>query len=133
MNMDCALRIARGDCRTAELDKTMVEVEQRAVQASINDLHSRDPVNLSKMLRELDDALNGASFCSLFGRMFEPAASYIGVLQQVRRRLGRSIMFVRQGDRESIGRALIHHIRGSDQDGALLHDKRVHGDSEEGS
>jgi hypothetical protein len=132
MNMDCASRIARGDCRMAELDRTMVEVEQGAVQASINDLHSRDPVSLSKMLRELDDVLNGASLCSLFGRMFEPAASYIGVLRQVRRNLGRSIMFVRQGDRESIGRALIQHIRGSDQDGALLHYKRAHGDSEQG-
>jgi hypothetical protein len=130
MNMDCALRIARGDCRMAELDRTMVEVEQRAVQASINDLRSRDPVNLSKMLRELDDVLNGASFCSLFGRMFEPAASYIGVLRQVRRNLGRSIMFVRQGDRESIGRALIQHIR-SDQDGALLHEERADVDSQE--
>jgi hypothetical protein len=136
MNMDCAVRIARGDCRTAELDRTMVEVEQGAVQASINELHSRDPVNLSKMLRELDDVLNGASICSLFGRMSEPAATYVGVLQQVRRNLGRSIMFVRQGDRESIGRTLIHHIRGSDQggsdqDSALLHDKRAHDDSEE--
>ncbi|HEY0747201.1 MAG TPA: hypothetical protein VGD63_10905 [Steroidobacteraceae bacterium] len=113
MNVDSALRIARGDCRTDDLDRAMVEAEQRAVQSSINDLHNRDPVNLSKMLRELDDVLNGASFGSLFGRMCEPAASYIGVLQQVRRNLGRSILFVRQEDRESIGCTLIHHLRGS--------------------
>jgi hypothetical protein len=115
MNVDSARRITLGDWRSVGLDETMVEREQRAVQASIEDLHTREPEYLCKVLRELDGVLNSAGLCRLFGRLSEPTASYIRVLQQVRGYLGRSIAFVRQEDRESIGRALIHHLRSYDR------------------
>jgi hypothetical protein len=115
MNVDSARRITLGDWRSVGLDETMVEREQRAVQASIEDLHTREPEYLCKVLRELDGVLNSAGLCRLFGRLSEPTASYIRVLQQVRGYLGRSIAFVRQEDRESIGRALIHHLRSHDR------------------
>jgi hypothetical protein len=111
LNLSIARNIAMGLYPHQDLDQTMVQTEQSAVQSQIDEWCLHDPRRFDLVSRDLDELMNARSLCSLFGRMHAAASSYLGTLSEVRRGLGRPIAFIRQEDRVSVGRALINRIR----------------------
>ncbi|HEX3950182.1 MAG TPA: hypothetical protein VHW95_10070 [Steroidobacteraceae bacterium] len=111
LNLSIARKIAAGRYRPQDLDHAMVDSEQSAVQSHIDQWRLTNAHRFGLIARELDALMNGRHICSLLGRVHAAAASYIGTLEEVRRRLGHPIAFVRQKDRVSVGCALIGRIR----------------------
>ena len=65
----------------------------------------------SKTITEINGALNPGTPGQFFSTQFSTDKAYAGVLDSVRKDLGRNIDFSKQSDREAIGNALIQHIR----------------------
>jgi hypothetical protein len=66
-----------------------------------------NPKAYATLIKEANAALNPVIGTSLF----TSDRAYLGVLDEVRKDLGRNIDFANQADREAIGNKLIQHIR----------------------
>jgi hypothetical protein len=67
------------------------------------------PAAYDKLVKESNAGLNPSE--NLRKAAFGTDKAYLGVLDGVRKSLGRDIDFRKQSDREAIGNALIQHIR----------------------
>ncbi|MGH7489234.1 MAG: hypothetical protein ACREMY_27065, partial [bacterium] len=93
------------------LDGQLVHNEQSAVQGQLNSLQQSDPAAYAKTIGEINGALNPGTLGKEASSLFSTDKAFQGVLNGVRKDLGRNIDFSKQGDREAIGNALIQHIR----------------------
>ncbi len=114
----------------SELDSKMVNIEQSAVQQSLNAFQSKDPTAYGTAISELNGLLNGKSTTAanalgaVGSTLLSTDGAYAQVLAGVRKSLGHDINFANQSDREAIGNALAQHIRqtgGCDVAGSRAH------------
>jgi RHS repeat-associated protein len=110
LNRTEASSIQQGSLSGPDLDQRLVHNEQSAVQDQLNSLRQSDPSGYSKIIGEVNGALNGLLTQAL-EQLSSTDRAYAGVLADVRKQLGRDIDFSRQSDREAIGNALIKHVR----------------------
>lgn len=88
-----------------------VHMEQSKVQEPLNSLKKSDPAAYQMLIKESNAGLNPSDALRKAGSVFATDKAHLGVLDGVRKKLGRDIDFSRQGDRERIGNALIQRIR----------------------
>ncbi|HWB85158.1 MAG TPA: RHS repeat-associated core domain-containing protein [Bryobacteraceae bacterium] len=104
--------VRNGSLAGPNLDARLVHTEQTEVQKQLDSLNKSDPAAYAKTISEINGVLNptgvGAKTAS---SLFPTDRAFGGVLDSVRRTLGRNIDFSKQSDREAIGNALINHIR----------------------
>ena len=86
-------------------------MEQTKVQDSLDSLKKSDPGAYRTLIDESNAGLNPKGAMRFASTRFETDKAYQGVLDGVRKGLGRDINFSKQSDREAIGNALIDHIR----------------------
>jgi RHS repeat-associated protein len=105
--------IASGNLSGPGLDQQLVHNEQTLVQGSLDSLKQSSPDAYNQTISQINGALNpGSNTLSGFASTrFPTDAAYAGVLDGVRKDLGRNIDFSKQGDREAIGNALVNHVR----------------------
>lgn len=111
LNRGAAADIQSGKMSGPDLDARMVHMEQSKVQESLNSLKTSDPAAYQTLVKESNAGLNPSADMRRLGSVFGTDKAYMGVLDGVRKQLGRNIDFSKQGDREAIGNALIQHIR----------------------
>jgi hypothetical protein len=119
MNMELAGRIAAGAIEADNLDDQLIASEQSAVQNCLAHLHSIDGAGYANTVVEIDRVLTFARCAGSPRKWFSGRAAYARVLQHVADQLGRSASFALQNDRETIGRMLVRHLRGSALGGCL--------------
>ncbi|MBZ2183598.1 MAG: hypothetical protein K7J46_02730 [Bryobacter sp.] len=93
-----------------DLDSRMVHMEQSKVQGALDNLKKSDRAAYQTLIKEGNAGLNPTKDMRTLGSTFGTDKVYLGVLDGVRKKLGRDIDFSRQSDREAIGNALIQHI-----------------------
>lgn len=103
--------IASGSLSGPGLDQQLVHNEQTAVQGQLDGLKQSDPGAYNSAISQINGALNPGSLGKDAASVFSTDKAFQGVLNGVRKDLGRNIDFSKQGDREAIGNALIKHIR----------------------
>ena len=121
INRGIAGEIQSGKLGGSDLDARIVNREQTKVQGALDSLKKSDPAAYDKLVKESNAGLNPSE--NLRKAAFGTDKAYLGVLDGVRKNLGRDIDFRKQSDREAIGNALIQHIRktgGCDVAGAKL-------------
>ena len=111
MNRSAAADIQSGKMSGPDLDSRMVHMEQSKVQGSLDSLKKSDPAAYKTLVAESNAGLNPTDRMRQVGSVYPTDKAYLGVLDGVRKQLGRNIDFSKQGDREAIGNALIQHIR----------------------
>jgi RHS repeat-associated protein len=112
MNQTEAAAIQNGTLSGPNLDGQLVHNEQSSVQSQLDGLQQSNPSAYNTTISEINGALNpSSSFSQKVSSAFPTDAAFQGVLNGVRKDLGRNIDFSKQGDREAIGNALIKHIR----------------------
>jgi hypothetical protein len=109
VNRGIAGEIQSGKLSGADLDARIVNREQTKVQGALDSLKKSDPAGYDKLVKESNAGLNPTAGLRKLAVGTDKA--YLGVLDGVRKSLGRDIDFARQSDREAIGNALIQHIR----------------------
>jgi RHS repeat-associated protein len=92
------------------LDRAMVHAEQMIVQGLIDDLRQSDPGKYATTMSEINELLNPTGFSKFFATRFPTDKASAGVLDEVRRGLGRDINFANQDDREAKGNHYVDHI-----------------------
>ena len=92
-------------------NEQMVHNEQSVVQGQLDGLKQSNPDAYSQTISQINGALNPGAVGSFASTRFSTDKAYAGVLDGVRKDLGRNIDFSKQGDREAIGNALVNHIR----------------------
>ena len=107
MNRIAAADIRSGKLGGPDLDSRMVHMEQSRVQGSLDSLKKSDPAAYKTLVAESNAGLNPSDAMRRAGSIFPTDKAYLGVLDGVRKQLGRNIDFSKQGDREAIGNALI--------------------------
>jgi RHS repeat-associated protein len=111
-NEGAALMIVTGSMSGPGLDQKMVHNEQTIVQGELDKLKQSNPNAYTKTISEINSALNPNNpFKGWLSSRFPTDKAFQGVLNGVRKNLGRNIDFSKQSDREAIGNALIKHIR----------------------
>jgi hypothetical protein len=103
--------IRNGSLAGPNLDARMVHTEQTEVQKQLDSLNKSDPTAYTKTISEINGVLNPSGVKAGIATIFPTDKAFGGVLDSVRKNLGRNIDFSKQGDREAIGNALIQHIR----------------------
>lgn len=111
LNRSAAADIQSGKMSGPDLDARMVHMEQSNVQGSLDALKKSDPAAYKTLVAESNAGLNPTDRMRKVGSVYSTDKAYLGVLDGLRKQLGRNIDFSKQGDREVIGNALIHHIR----------------------
>ena len=113
INESEASAIQNGTLSGPNLDQQLVRTEQLAVQAQLDALQQSNPDAYNQTISEINRALNPipGSFDQRVSSAFPTDAAFQGVLNGVRKDLGRNIDFSKQGDREVIGNALIDYVR----------------------
>lgn len=106
-----ASAIQNGTLSGPNLDQQLVHNEQSAVQGQLDNLQQSDAGAYKTTISEINSALNPGIVGQFASTRFATDKAYAGVLDGVRKDLGRNIDFSKQGDREAIGNALIKHIR----------------------
>jgi RHS repeat-associated protein len=105
--------IASGNLGGPNLDQQLVHNEQTVVQGQLDGLQQSNPDAYNQTVSQINGALNPGSntLAGFASTRFSTDAAYAGVLDGVRKDLGRNIDFSKQGDREAIGNALVNHVR----------------------
>jgi len=103
--------IASGDMSGPGLDQQLVHNEQTMVQGQLDNLKQSNPDAYNQTITEINGALNPGAVGQFASTRFSTDKAYAGVLDGVRKDLGRNIDFSKKSDREAIGNALIKHIR----------------------
>jgi len=111
LNRSAAADIQSGKMSGPDLDSRMVHMEQSKVQGALDNLKKSDPAAYQTLIKESNAGLNPTGGLRTLGSRFATDKAYLGVLDGVRKQLGRDIDFSKQSDREAIGNALIQHIR----------------------
>lgn len=111
LNETEANAIQNGTLSGAGLDQQLVHNEQTTVQGQLDALQQADPSAYGKTISEINGALNPTGFDKTISSAFPTDKAFQGVLDGVRKDLGRNIDFANQGDREAIGNALIQQVR----------------------
>jgi RHS repeat-associated protein len=111
LNQTEASAIQNGSLSGPNLDQQLVHNEQSAVQGQLNNLQQSDPAAYTKTISEINGALNPGTFGQFLSTRLATDKAYAGVLDGVRKDLGRNIDFSKQSDREAIGNAVINHVR----------------------
>jgi len=112
LNETEASAIQNGTLSGPGLDQQLVHNEQTAVQGQLDALQQSNPGAYNQTISEINGALNPTSYLDRKITSAAPTdAAFQGVLNGVRKDLGRNIDFSKQSDREAIGNALINHIR----------------------
>ena len=111
MNEAEAHMIASGGLSGPGLDQQLVHNEQTAVQGQLDSLRQSNPDAYKATISEINGALNPGALGKEASSLFPTDKAFQGVLDEVRKGLGRNIDFSKQGDREAIGNALIQHVR----------------------
>ncbi len=93
------------------LDQQLVHNEQTTVQGQLNSLQQSNPDAYKTTISEINRALNPGTLGKEASSLFSTDKAFQGVLNGVRKDLGRDIDFSKQSDREAIGNALINHVR----------------------
>ena len=81
------------------------------VQSQLDSLQQSNPAAYSKTITDINGALNPGKIGQFFSTRLPTDKAYAGVLDGVRKDLGRNIDFSKQSDREAIGNAVINHVR----------------------
>ena len=105
--------IGTGEFRGPNLDEQLVHSEQTIVQGQLDSLKQSSPSGYDKMISDINNALNPTGAKGFLSSLQDTDKAFAGVLDDVRKTLGRNIDFSKQGDRELIGNSLIKHIRQS--------------------
>jgi hypothetical protein len=113
LNQTEASAIQNGSLSGSNLDQQLVHNEQSAVQSQLDNLQQSNPDAYNKTITDINGALNPGPVGQFASTLFGTDKAYAGVLDGVRKDLGRNIDFSNQSDREAIGNALIKHIRQS--------------------
>lgn len=103
--------IQNGSLSGPNLDQQLVHNEQSAVQSQLDSLQQSSPDAYKMTISEINGALNPGTASQFFSTRFSTDKAYAGVLDGLRKDLGRDIDFSKQSDREAIGNALINHVR----------------------
>jgi RHS repeat-associated protein len=103
--------IASGNLSGPGLDQQLVHNEQSMVQGSLDSLKQSSPDAYNQTISQINGALNPGTVAGAASNLFSTDKAYAGVLNGVRKDLGRNIDFSKQGDREAIGNALVNHVR----------------------
>jgi hypothetical protein len=111
LNQREANAIQNGSLSGPNLDQRLVHNEQSAVQSQLDGLQQSNPGAYKTTISEINGALNPGAVGQFASTRFSTDAAYAGVLNGVRKDLGRNIDFSKQGDREAVGNALVNHIR----------------------
>lgn len=111
LNESEASAIQNGTLSGPNLDQQLVHNEQSAVQGQLDNLQQSDAAAYKSTISEINSALNPGTVGQFASTRFATDKAYAGVLDGVRKDLGRNIDFSKQSDREAIGNALIKHIR----------------------
>ena len=111
LNESEANAIQNGSLSGPNLDQQLVHNEQSAVQGQLDGLQQSNPDAYKTTISEINGALNPGALGTFASTRFSTDKAYAGVLDGVRKDLGRNIDFSKQSDREAIGNALINHIR----------------------
>ena len=111
LNQTEASAIQNGSLRGPNLDQQLVHNEQSTVQGQLDALQQSNPGAYNTTISQINGALNPGPVGQFASTRFSTDAAYAGVLDGVRKDLGRNIDFSKQSDREAIGNALINHIR----------------------
>jgi RHS repeat-associated protein len=107
MNRSAAGDIQSGRLTGPDLDAGMVHMEQSKVQGSLDSLKKSDPAAYQTLVKESNAGLNPSDAMRKAGSLFATDKAYLGVVDGVRKKLGRDIDVSKQGDREAIGNSLI--------------------------
>lgn len=105
------LLIASGNLSGPGLDQQLVHNEQSVVQGSLDSLKQSSPDAYNQTISQINGALNPGTVGGAASNLFSTDKAYAGVLDGVRKDLGRNIDFSKQGDREAIRNALVNHVR----------------------
>jgi RHS repeat-associated protein len=111
LNQAEATAIQNGSLKGPNLDQQLVHNEQSSVQGQLDSLKQSDPNAYNKTITEINGALNPGSLGKEAASLFSTDKAFQGVLDGVRKDLGRNVDFSKQSDREAIGNALINHVR----------------------
>lgn len=111
LNQTEASAIQNGTLSGPNLDQQLVHNEQSAVQGQLDSLQQSNPDAYKTTISEINGALNPGTAGQFASTLFSTDKAYAGVLDSVRKDLGRNIDFSKQSDREAIGNALIKHVR----------------------
>ena len=84
--------------------------EQNAVQSQLDSLKKSDPAAYNKTITEINGALNPGKGGKSLSTVFSTDKAYAGVLDGVRKDLGRDIDFSKQSDLDADS-WLLHRIR----------------------
>jgi hypothetical protein len=95
----------------ARIDGVMVAIEQSEVQLHLDQLRSADPERHAVAVSQMNRLLSMAHARASPARLFAGAAAYAQVLRAVVAEIGHPVCFMRQHDRECIGRTLITWLR----------------------
>jgi RHS repeat-associated protein len=98
---------------TGSLDERMVHREQTEVQGALDAFSASNASGYKELIAQVNGLLNPSGMTQKAGTFFGSDRAYAGVLNSVRKSLGRDIDFSKQGDREAIGEAVIKEIRNS--------------------
>lgn len=103
--------IRSGSLAGPNLDARLVHMEQTEVQKQLDSLNKSDSGAYAKTISEINSVLNPGKAGQVASSLFSTDRAFGGVLNGVRKDLGRNIDFSKQSDREAIGNALIQHLR----------------------
>jgi RHS repeat-associated protein len=110
LNESEANAIQNGSLSGPNLDQQLVHNEQSSVQGQLDSFQQSDPTGYTKAIGEINGSLNRMVTRGL-QQLTGTDRAYAGVLDGVRKNLGRNIDFSKQGDREAIGNGLINQVR----------------------
>ncbi len=110
LNQMEAEAIQNGSLSGPNLDQQLVHNEQSSVQDQLDDLQRSSPTGYMRIISDINGSLNSAVTQGL-EQLSGTDRAYAGVLEGVRNDLGRNIDFSKQSDRETIGNALVNHVR----------------------
>jgi len=105
---------------TGSLDERLVHIEQTRVQEELDTLSSANPGGYKELISQVNKMLNATGGA---GSALPSDKAYQGVLNSVRKSLGRDIDFSKKSDREAIGKGVIDYVRkngGCDISGSRL-------------
>ena len=88
-----------------------MHMEQTEVQKQLDSLNKSDSGAYAKTISEINSVLNPGIAGQVASSLFSTDRAFGGVLNGVRKSLGRNLDFSKQSDREAIGNALIQHLR----------------------
>ena len=107
MNMKTFEQVASGSISAANLDYYLIHKEQNAVQYQLGIIEKMNPTGYKTMIGELNGLLNPGLQVKAGTGYLGIDQKYMGVLDRVRKGLGRNIDFNKQSDREAIGKEAI--------------------------